>query len=101
MVATLVRLRAAAPTRRAVLYLHGFVDYFFQTHLAEFFTERGYDFYALDLRKYGRSLLDAPDAELRQRHRPTTSPRSTRPCGSSARRTATTPCSSTATPPAA
>jgi alpha-beta hydrolase superfamily lysophospholipase len=40
-----------------VLYIHGFVDYFFQTHLAEFFTARGYDFYALDLRKYGRSLL--------------------------------------------
>lgn len=56
--ATLVSLKAPAPTRRAVLYLHGFVDYFFQTHLAEFFTARGYDFYALDLRKYGRSLLD-------------------------------------------
>lgn len=55
--ATLVSLRAAAPTRRAVLYLHGYVDYFFQTHLAEFFTSLGYDFYALDLRKYGRSLL--------------------------------------------
>ena len=55
--ATLVRRRADAPTRRAVLYLHGFVDYFFQTHLAEFFTDRGFDFYALDLRKYGRSLL--------------------------------------------
>jgi len=26
-------------------------------HVAEFFTELGYDFYALDLRKYGRSLL--------------------------------------------
>ena len=57
VVATLVSLRAAAPTNRAVLYLHGFVDYFFQKHLAEFFTARGYDFYALDLRKYGRSLL--------------------------------------------
>jgi alpha-beta hydrolase superfamily lysophospholipase len=58
VVATLVSLKAPAPTRRAVLYLHGFVDYFFQTHLAEFFTARGYDFYALDLRKYGRSMLD-------------------------------------------
>jgi alpha-beta hydrolase superfamily lysophospholipase len=57
VVATLVSLRAPAPTRRAVLYVHGYVDYFFQTHLAEFFTARGYDFYALDLRKYGRSLL--------------------------------------------
>jgi alpha-beta hydrolase superfamily lysophospholipase len=56
VLATLVRLRADAPTRRAVLYVHGYVDYFFQKHLAEFFTARGYDFYALDLRKYGRSL---------------------------------------------
>jgi alpha-beta hydrolase superfamily lysophospholipase len=57
VVATLVRRRADRPTRRAVLYVHGFVDYFFQTHLADFFVERGWDFYALDLRKYGRSLL--------------------------------------------
>src|SRR5688572_32947397 len=57
VVATLVRRRAERPTRRAVLYVHGFNDYFFQTHLADFFVERGYDFYALDLRKYGRSLL--------------------------------------------
>jgi alpha-beta hydrolase superfamily lysophospholipase len=64
VVATLVRRlarpnqeRAERPTRRAVLYVHGFNDYFFQTHLADFFAERGWDFYALDLRKYGRSLL--------------------------------------------
>ena len=57
VVATLVRRRADAPTRRAVLYVHGFVDYFFQTHLAEFHRRNGWDFYALDLRKYGRSLL--------------------------------------------
>jgi alpha-beta hydrolase superfamily lysophospholipase len=57
VVATLVRRRADQPTRRAVLYVHGFVDYFFQTHLADFFVARGWDFYALDLRKYGRSLL--------------------------------------------
>jgi alpha-beta hydrolase superfamily lysophospholipase len=56
VVATLVSRRTQAPTGRAVLYVHGFVDYFFQTHLAEFFTDRGWDFYALDLRKYGRSL---------------------------------------------
>lgn len=54
--ATLVRRRAPQPTSQAVLYLHGYNDYFFQTHLADFFIERGYDFYALDLRKYGRSL---------------------------------------------
>ena len=57
VVATLVRRRAANPTGRAVLYIHGFVDYFFQTHLADFYTDRGWDFYAVDLRKYGRSLL--------------------------------------------
>jgi alpha-beta hydrolase superfamily lysophospholipase len=57
VVATLVRRRATAPTRNAVLYVHGFVDYFFQTHLADFYVDRGWDFYAIDLRKYGRSLL--------------------------------------------
>ncbi|MBA9004046.1 MULTISPECIES: alpha/beta hydrolase [Thermomonospora] len=57
VVATLVRRRATDPCRRAVLYVHGFVDYFFQKHLADFYVERGFDFYALDLRKYGRSLL--------------------------------------------
>ncbi|MEV6345088.1 alpha/beta hydrolase [Actinoplanes sp. NPDC051851] len=57
VVATLVRRRAEQPSRRAVLHVHGFVDYFFQTHMADFFAEQGWDFYALDLRKYGRSLL--------------------------------------------
>jgi alpha-beta hydrolase superfamily lysophospholipase len=57
VVATLVRRRAPEPGRGAVLYVHGFVDYFFQKHLADFYVERGFDFYALDLRKYGRSLL--------------------------------------------
>jgi alpha-beta hydrolase superfamily lysophospholipase len=56
VIATLVRRRAGVPTNRAVLYVHGYIDYFFQTHLAEFFTSRGYDFYAVDLRKHGRSL---------------------------------------------
>ncbi|TDC60686.1 alpha/beta hydrolase [Actinomadura sp. GC306] len=57
VVATLVRRRdAASGSRRAVLYVHGFVDYFFQRHLADFFVDLGFDFYALDLRKYGRSL---------------------------------------------
>ncbi|WP_242905254.1 alpha/beta hydrolase [Actinomadura terrae] len=57
VVATLVRRRGAGASRdRAVLYLHGFVDYFFQRHLADFYVDLGFDFYALDLRKYGRSL---------------------------------------------
>lgn len=56
LAATLVRGFCDAPSRRAVLYLHGFVDYFFQSHLADAFNEHGWDFYALDMRRYGRSL---------------------------------------------
>ncbi|TIC86680.1 alpha/beta hydrolase [Nocardioides sp. GY 10127] len=58
VVATLVHHAAAEPTRRAVLYVHGFSDYFFQVDFARWWLDRGYDFYALDLRKYGRSLRD-------------------------------------------
>jgi alpha-beta hydrolase superfamily lysophospholipase len=39
-----------------VLYVHGWVDYFFQTHLAKAVEQRGYRFYAVDLRGYGRSI---------------------------------------------
>lgn len=39
-----------------VLYVHGWSDYFFQKRLARFWTDRGARFFALDLRKYGRSL---------------------------------------------
>ncbi len=55
--ATLVHHPSPDVRRQAVLYVHGFCDYFFQRGLAEFFVGLGYDFYALDLRKYGRSLL--------------------------------------------
>ncbi|MGW6917174.1 alpha/beta hydrolase [Kitasatospora sp. NPDC054939] len=53
--ATLVR-RLVPGSDRAVLYIHGYTDYFFQTHLADHFVAAGFSFYALDLRKYGRSL---------------------------------------------
>lgn len=43
---------------RAVLYIHGWSDYFFQVGLAEHWHEMGAHFFALDLRKYGRSLRD-------------------------------------------
>src|SRR5258706_930042 len=55
--ATLVRLPAADAQRGPVLYVHVFIDYFFQRHMAERFAAEGYAFYALDLRKHGRSLL--------------------------------------------
>lgn len=64
-VATLVRhvaSTATAPAERpAVLYVHGYADYFFHPHLAEAFAERGYPFYAVDLRTYGRSLREGDD----------------------------------------
>jgi alpha-beta hydrolase superfamily lysophospholipase len=56
VVATLVRLPAGDTPRGPVLYVHGFSDYFFQRHMAERFAAEGYAFYALDLRKYGRSI---------------------------------------------
>jgi alpha-beta hydrolase superfamily lysophospholipase len=56
VVATLVRRTPIGRHRRAVLYLHGFVDYFFQVHMAQEWVDHGFDFYALDLRKYGRSI---------------------------------------------
>lgn len=53
--ATLVRHRP--PQQRwAILYIHGWNDYFFQRQLAVEMALLGYDFYALDLRRYGRSL---------------------------------------------
>ena len=39
----------------AVLAVHGYTDYFFHTELADHFANRGFTFYALDLRKCGRS----------------------------------------------
>lgn len=41
--------------RRAFLYIHGFNDYFFQSEMGERFVDSGYNFYAVDLRRYGRS----------------------------------------------
>jgi alpha-beta hydrolase superfamily lysophospholipase len=56
LVATLIRKSGPRSGLRAALYLHGWNDYFFQTHVADYLSDLGYDFYALDLRRYGRSL---------------------------------------------
>ena len=56
-VATLYTHPCLSPTNIAVLYIHGFNDYFFQEHVADWFTNQGIQFFALDLRRYGRSLL--------------------------------------------
>ena len=65
--ATLVRYRARRRfvdlfqqkplAQTDVLFVHGWSDYFFNVELAEFWSALGANFYALDLRKYGRSLL--------------------------------------------
>lgn len=54
---TVVRHLAPKSNGTAVLYVHGYNDYFFQTEMAQRFVDRGYDFYAVDLRKYGRSIM--------------------------------------------
>jgi alpha-beta hydrolase superfamily lysophospholipase len=56
IVTTLVKRTTDHPGRKAVLYVHGFNDYFFNKTYADWWVDRGYDFYALDLRRYGRSL---------------------------------------------
>jgi alpha-beta hydrolase superfamily lysophospholipase len=56
LVATLIRKTGPRIGGRAALYLHGWNDYFFQTHVADYLTDLGYDFYALELRRYGRSI---------------------------------------------
>ena len=48
----------AQGAEKAVVYVHGFSDYFFQRQMAEEFVEHGYSFYAVDLRKYGRALTE-------------------------------------------
>ena len=47
-----------ARDRAFVLYLHGWSDYFFHDHVASAFNAAGFDFCAVDLRKYGRSLRE-------------------------------------------
>lgn len=65
VVATLVRYtppgfrwprRRGAASGADVLYVHGWSDYFFNPELARFWADAGARFFALDLRKYGRSL---------------------------------------------
>lgn len=54
---TIIRKLAAKKSRRAILYVHGFNDYFFQKEMGDRYVDSGYNFYAVDLRRYGRSRL--------------------------------------------
>lgn len=52
-----VRYKSAKPSKKAYLYVHGFNDYFFQAEKGREFADSGINFYAVDLRRYGRSRL--------------------------------------------
>lgn len=54
---TIVRKLSPRGGDKGVLYVHGYNDYFFQKEMGDRFVDSGYNFYAVDLRKYGRSLL--------------------------------------------
>ncbi len=56
-VAVLISKKCPIATQKAVLYIHGYNDYFFQDHMADWYLSQGYNFYALELRRYGRALL--------------------------------------------
>ena len=56
-IAVLIASNHNQGNRESVLYIHGYIDYFFQAHLGKAFNNHGIDFYALDLRKHGRALL--------------------------------------------
>lgn len=69
------QVSGSGANRGAVLFLHGWSDYFFNVELARFWAGHGYDFYALDMHNHGRSLtsetpggyvanLDDYDAEI-------------------------------------
>ncbi len=63
---TIIRHRSDCGDSTAVLYIHGYNDYFFQDEEAERIADSCYHFYAVDLRKYGRSLLPGQEPyELR------------------------------------
>lgn len=61
VVCTLVKKPQLDSVKQAVLYIHGYNDYFFQKQLGDSINAHGYNFYAMDLRKYGRSILPNQD----------------------------------------
>lgn len=52
---SIIRKKSNHRSHRAYLYVHGFNDYFFQSEMGKEFTDSAFNFYAVDLRRYGRS----------------------------------------------
>lgn len=55
---TIIRKSSPCAKNRGVLYIHGYNDYFFQQEMGDRFVDSCYHFYAIDLRKYGRSIIE-------------------------------------------
>ena len=55
--AHLIERKAKSRSQKAILYIHGFIDHFFQNNIADWANDLNINFYALCLRKYGMSLL--------------------------------------------
>ncbi len=62
VVCTIIKKETLPNIKKAIVYVHGYNDYFFQSALGDSANAHGYNFYAVDLRKYGRSLLPNQDA---------------------------------------
>ena len=62
VVCTIIKKETMADVKKAIVYVHGYNDYFFQSALGDSANAHGYNFYAVDLRKYGRSMLPNQDA---------------------------------------
>lgn len=62
VVCTIIKKESLPGVKKAVVYVHGYNDYFFQSELGDSVNAHGYNFYAVDLRKYGRSILPNQDA---------------------------------------
>lgn len=58
---TIVRKLSPCAGDKGVLYVHGFNDYFFNAEMGDRFVDSCYNFYAVDLRKYGRSIMEGQE----------------------------------------
>ncbi len=61
VVCTVIK-KTTANVKKAIVYVHGYNDYFFQSAFGDSANAHGFNFYAVDLRKYGRSILPHQDA---------------------------------------
>src|SRR5947208_13813963 len=59
--AAVLRRRTTRPSRRAVVYLHCLDDSFVPADLVGWYTDRGFHFYAADLRAVGSGRPGAPE----------------------------------------